>query len=133
MFQKRGVGTSAASPLVTAPPSNLTRLYYNGSAAKSTTTQYRQLRRLSLILRQHGYRNNFRFRLYGLFSCLCFIRQDAGGYAISLQNNLLLAFALPYLLIDFTMVCLWCGRSRNSGIYMLARDSYARGAPLMTS
>ena len=37
----------AASPLVTAPPSNLTRLYYNGSAAKShsTTTQYRQLRR----------------------------------------------------------------------------------------
>ena len=33
-------------------PSNLTRLYYNGSAAKShsTTTQYRQLRRLSLIL-----------------------------------------------------------------------------------
>ena len=38
----------AASPLVTAPPSNQTRLYYNGSAAKphSTTTQYRQLRRL---------------------------------------------------------------------------------------
>ena len=38
----------AASPLVTAPPSNLTRLYYNGSAAKShsTTTKYRQLRRL---------------------------------------------------------------------------------------
>ena len=33
---------------VMAPPSNLTRLYYNGSAAKShsTTTQYRQLRRL---------------------------------------------------------------------------------------
>ena len=38
----------AASLLVTAPPSNLTRLYYNGSAAKShsTITQYRQLRRL---------------------------------------------------------------------------------------
>ena len=38
----------AASPLETAPPSNLTRLYYNGSAVKShsTTTQYRQLRRL---------------------------------------------------------------------------------------
>ena len=38
------------SPLVTAPPSNLTRLYYNGSAAKShsTTMQYRQLRRLSI-------------------------------------------------------------------------------------
>ena len=35
----------AASPLVTATPSNLTRLYYNGSAAKchSTTTQYREL------------------------------------------------------------------------------------------
>ena len=41
----------AASPLVTAPPSNLTRLYYNGSAAKShsTTTQYRQLRRLGKV------------------------------------------------------------------------------------
>ena len=38
----------AASPLVMAPPSNFTRLYYNGSTAKShsTTTQYRQLRRL---------------------------------------------------------------------------------------
>ena len=41
----------AASPLVMAPPSNLTRLYYNGSAAKShsTTTQYRQLRRLKTL------------------------------------------------------------------------------------
>ena len=38
----------AASPHVTAPPSNFTRLYYNGSVAKShsTTTQCRQLRRL---------------------------------------------------------------------------------------
>ena len=47
----------AASPLVTAPPSNLTRLYYNGSAAKShsTTTQYRQLRRLVTGKnREHG-------------------------------------------------------------------------------
>ena len=40
----------AASPPVTAPPSNLTRLYYNGFAAKShsTTTQYCQLCRLTL-------------------------------------------------------------------------------------
>ena len=38
----------AASLLMTAPPSIHTRLYYNGSAAKShsPTTQYRQLRRL---------------------------------------------------------------------------------------
>ena len=38
----------AASPLVRAPPSHLTRLYYNSSDAKShsTTKQYRQLRRL---------------------------------------------------------------------------------------
>ena len=36
---------------MTASPSNLTRLYYNGSAAKShsTTTQYRQLRRLAVV------------------------------------------------------------------------------------
>ena len=35
-----------------APPPNLIRLYYNGSAAKShsTTTQYRQLRRLNLTV-----------------------------------------------------------------------------------
>ena len=41
----------AASPLVTATPSNLTRLYYNGSAAKchSTTTQYRQLAGYSIF------------------------------------------------------------------------------------
>ena len=45
----------AASPLVTAPPSNLTRIYYNGSAAKShsTTTQYRQLRRLLFLRSRH--------------------------------------------------------------------------------
>ena len=46
----------AASPLVTALPSNLTRLYYNGSAAKShsTTTQYRQLRRLNKLRLSEG-------------------------------------------------------------------------------
>ena len=47
----------AASPLVTAPPSNLTGLYYNGSAAKShstTTTKYRQLRRLVFKLPKGG-------------------------------------------------------------------------------
>ena len=40
---KKGSGDEAA------PPSNLTRLYYNGSATKShsTTTQYRQLCRLN--------------------------------------------------------------------------------------
>ena len=55
MFLKKGsreeaVEVLGAWPLVTAPPSNLTRLYYNGSAAKShsTTTQYRQLCRLTL-------------------------------------------------------------------------------------
>ena len=45
-----GVGTRrlvflAASPLVTAPPSNLTRLYYNGSAVKSHSTILQRLRR----------------------------------------------------------------------------------------
>ena len=39
----------AASPLVTAPPSNLTRLYYNGSAAKSHSTILQRLcRQISL-------------------------------------------------------------------------------------
>ena len=35
----------AASPLVMAPPSNLTRLYYNGSAVKSYSTILQRLRR----------------------------------------------------------------------------------------
>ena len=52
---KKGVGTRRL-PLVTAAPSNLTRLYYNGSVAKShsTTTQYRQLRRLCQRLFMRG-------------------------------------------------------------------------------
>ena len=58
VFQKKGVGTRrsrlvflAASPRVTAPPSSLTRLYYNGYAAKShlTATQYHQLCRLAYL------------------------------------------------------------------------------------
>ena len=50
--REQGRGSLAASPLVTAPPSKLTRIYYNGSAAKShsTTTQYRQLRRLPFTI-----------------------------------------------------------------------------------
>ena len=46
MFQKKGVADEAVDEA--NPPSNLTRLYYNGSAAKShsTTTQYCQLGRL---------------------------------------------------------------------------------------
>ena len=46
MFQKKEVADEAVDEA--APPSSLTRLYYSGSAAKShsTTTQYRQLRRL---------------------------------------------------------------------------------------
>ena len=45
---KRGSRDEAVELFLAASPSNLTRLYYNGSAAKchSTTTQYRQLRRL---------------------------------------------------------------------------------------
>ena len=38
--------------------------------------------------------------------------QDAGGYAISRQNNLEFSFGSPYLLIElFTLVCLWCERT----------------------
>ena len=58
----------AASPLVTAPPSNLTRLYYNGSAAKShsTTTQYRQLRRLLPSIRAFSAAEKWLFRSTGV-------------------------------------------------------------------
>ena len=46
MFQKKGSRDEAVEP-----PSNLNRLHYNSSAAKShsTTTQYRQLRRLGYL------------------------------------------------------------------------------------
>ena len=38
--------------------------------------------------------------------------QDAGGYAISLQNNLQLHLGChTYWLSYFTLVCLWCGRT----------------------
>ena len=64
----------AASPLVTAPPSNLTRLYCNGSAAKSlsTITKYRQLRRLvhgrsfSLPISDQRYVNHFKIPVSSL-------------------------------------------------------------------
>ena len=63
---------------------------------------------LSLILWQHGCRNNFRFRLYWLFSCLCFPRRG-WPHAISSQNNLELH--LGCWLSYFTLVCLCCGRT----------------------
>ena len=48
----------------------------------------------------------FRFRLYLLFSC------DAGGYAISRQNNLELRLGCHTCWSSyFTLVCLWCGRT----------------------
>ena len=53
---------------------------------------------LSLILWQHGCRNNFRFRLYWLFSCLCFTRR---GWLCNLKPKWpRVAFGLPYLLIE---------------------------------
>ena len=55
----------------------------------------------------------FRFRLYWLFSAL----QDAGGYAISRQNNLIVAFGLPYLLIELFYI----------GMPVVRTDSWAGG------
>ena len=54
---------------------------------------------LTKRFRQHGYRNNFRFPL--IDSLVVSALQEAGGYAISRQNNLdRVAFGLPYLLIE---------------------------------
>ena len=54
----------------------------------------------------------FRFRLYWLFSCLCFTMQEAGSYAISRQNNLELHLGCHTCLLgSFTLVCLWCRRT----------------------
>ena len=35
-----------------------------------------------------------------IFSCLCLYTQEAGGYAISRQNN----FMLPYLYVDWVIL-----------------------------
>ena len=54
----------------------------------------------------------FRFRLYWLFSCLCFTRR--GWLCDFRQKNL----KLPYLCVDwviFTLVCLWWGRMVGRG------------------
>ena len=61
----------AALPLVTAPPSNITRLYHNGSAAKShsTTTQYHQLRRLEKTQR-----------------CIVSLRKNSMGYCVPIDQ-----------------------------------------------
>ena len=52
--------------------------------------------------------------------------QDAGGYAISHQNNL----KLPYLLSYFTLVCLQCGRTvgRTYG-HVTTQISWMNGLP----
>ena len=57
------------------------------------------------LIRQNGYRNNFRFPFSSLL-------QDAGGYAISRQNNLELQLGCHTFWVSyFTWVCLWCGRT----------------------
>ena len=43
---------------------------------------------------------------------VAFALQDAGGYAISLQNNLELHLGCHTCSLSyFTLVCLWCGRT----------------------
>ena len=52
----------------------------------------------------------FRFRLYWPFVVSAL--QDAGGCAISLQNNLELHLGCHTCWLSyFTLVCLWCGRT----------------------
>ena len=52
----------------------------------------------------------FRFRLYWL--CFVSALQDAGGYAISRQNNLELHLGCHTCWLSyFTSVCLWCSRA----------------------
>ena len=59
---------------------------------------------VGMTIRQHGNRNNFRFKLFLLFSW------DAGSYAISRQNNLELHLdSHTCWLTYFTLVYLWCG------------------------
>ena len=118
----------AASPLVTAPPSNLTRLYYNGSAAKShsTTTQYRQLRRLLF--------SRTRSSSFSIFHDSVNIKNRAEK-----DTTLLLFFLsgrpcdfLPNKTLSctcwlsyFKLVCLWCGRTVARSVYGHAINKFS--------
>ena len=55
--------------------------------------------------------SDFWFRLYWMFLAASAL-QDAGGYAISRQNNLDLHLGRHTCWLSyFTLVCLWCGRT----------------------
>ena len=64
---------------------------------------------VSLISRQHGYRNNFRFPfcLYWLFNCLYFTRSRWPRNSPPKTLELHLGCHICWLSY-FTLVCLWC-------------------------
>ena len=58
--------------------------------------------------------------------------QDAGGYAISRQNNLELHFGCYTCQLSyFTLVCLWCGRTVGRAYgHVITKIFLTHGAPL---
>ena len=64
------------------------------------------------LFRRNGYKNNFRFPFSSLLTLVVSALQDAGGYAISRQNNLELHLGRHTCWLSyFKLVCLWCGRT----------------------
>ena len=67
---------------------------------------------LSLILKTTRIQNNFRFPFSSYWALVVSALIDAGGYAISRQNNLELYLGCHTCWLSyFTLVCLWCGRT----------------------
>ena len=51
------------------------------------------------------------------------VLQDAGGYAISRQNNLELHLGCHTCWLSYyTLVCLWCGRTVSRAVGVRSRD-----------
>ena len=72
---------------------------------------------LSLILHKTRIQKQFPLSVFVVIdSLIVSASQDAGGYAISLENNLELHLGCHTCWMSyFTLVCLWCGRTVSNG------------------
>ena len=79
---------------------------------------------LSLILYKTRIQKKFPLSVFVLIDSLVVsASQDAGGYAISRQNNLELHLGCHTCWLSyFTLVCLWCGRTVARSLGVRSRD-----------
>ena len=80
---------------------------------------------LSLILQKTRIQKQFPLSVFVFIDSLVVsASQDAGGYAISCQNNLELHLGCHTCLMSyFALVCLWCGRTVGQSVGVRSRDN----------